>query len=585
MPGGTTSKRAYSTPTRPRPSAALATLTVEEFESFVDYEPEPVDLMSEDLANDFMKDRDSEIGDERLELVSAGPTSPLLEETIADTAPSQLSNNAGSPMLKLVKHTWSEDWYWRRVRSLGDKVLESHIADLERVLERQDNNIEQLSYAYHKIPEPRVKYLGHRTLTDLLKTLRQAEIKTAECSKLYMIIMDDMARSAMDPSVRDLTSALVFAGRIVGIDPNEGLEKAMDIFRQMEEGNRRADIVTFNTLGDLALRARRFDLFRSLLTETKQRGIQQDRYTGMLKIRYWGLLRNASRVKRAYRDMVAQGELVDTVVLNCVIKYLSVAGDHFTAEKTFERMKEIDDDKSHRQKVVPSDQWDKQRQLAKILRYSSWLFRFDRKSLQQLQDATPTCPNTHTYRIIIRHHCFATGNLHRIIDLLVEMQDRGLFLTRPVFFMVFAGFATHRRGNFSPWSIFQLNSMFELLMRYVDLSKDIAITHGMPQKYDNKCELNGRIVEVILQAYAEHSNSAKVRQVWEHIRAKWDAAEATVQHMEEYVSSLEASADSTRRRIENDGIEESHTDMVQRFSQWDDDDELYRLEMEDHACL
>ncbi|KAF2150535.1 hypothetical protein K461DRAFT_280539 [Myriangium duriaei CBS 260.36] len=597
-------RRAYASPTRPAASAAVASLSIEELESFVDTPEEPEELAGIDKVElgNIDKVRWSR------HRVNAGDTNQSFATLPLDPLPGvsrehvvQYPVNSFEPALdpkavrvpqmqqksiteghtfKITKHLAenTEIWKqrqdsWTRREDIRDENVERIVSSLEEQLARQSPDLKSVFETYSRLPEPRISYLYPRTVTSLLQMLRQVQVKTAEIVKQYFAVMDDMVRSGLAPSMRDFTSGLVFVGKTAGINPGYGLARALKIFRRMEQyGIRRADIFTFNTLGDLALRAHRLDVFRDLLRELSYRKIPHDRYTWLLKLRYWGLRNNANRIKRTYREMVAEGELIDTVVLNCVIRQLIIVHDAFTAEKTFERMKDIESSKPQEERATPPEEWNKQIQLAKMLRYASWLFRHDHENLKKLQHATPTSPNTYTYRMIVKHHCITTGNLHRVVDLLEEMQQRGLLITRPIFWMVFNGFERNTSGKFSPWNISQLDSMFELFVHYVKLSRETKKSETS-QKYDYRCDLNGRTIEKLVRAYAQHSDGARLRQIWETIRPMWKATKATIENMESYVVVLENTANPLRRHDKRAAALRRYVLSKLRHGQWDDGDD------------
>ena len=585
------SRRSYSSRTKPLEYAAVAHAHVEAIEEFKVETHDKVEhraTAAESTSNDtslarkkvavLVEDHAPAIRAKSMahEVVQKEPTGAVAHPTVRITRHLAQNPTKGEPKTKRArKHerrrkVESSTQNWLRIWFRGNASTRNQVNLLRKQLRYLNPHIESVFAAYLNIPFPRIKHMPDYVVADLLKVIRQSQSKSDKAAERYFVVMDDMVASGIAPSVRDFTSALWLVGRSNDSDPKLGLDRALDIFSRMEQhGNRRAHTVTFNTLGDLTLRARRFDLFKKTLQQMSARELREDRFTCLLRLRYFGLIREPAKVKQTYRDMISDGHLIDTTVLNCVIKNLMISGDTATAEKTFERMKETTDPITQENQVETSQAWNHQQQLAKILQYSSWLFQSDSDSLGQLQRSTPTSPNTYTYRLIIRYHCFTTKSLHRIVDLLDEMQQAGLFITRPIFYMVFAGFSTNSSGKFSPWNATQLEAIFDLFVQCVKWSRRSELeTHTRGEKFDHCCDFNERVTEAILQAFAEHTDGVRVRAVWKEIRSMWrTAALVTIEDMEALVESVE-SGEYVRYR-DGGGRERAASKNIG----WDEDDD------------
>ncbi|TKX23034.1 DEAD/DEAH box helicase-like protein 2 [Elsinoe australis] len=345
------------------------------------------------------------------------------------------------------------------VWTMNDKTAQL-VSDFTELLRRPKPDYDQIWKAYIALPQPRVVYFSGQVLVDFLALLRRVKVKHKDVVSRYLTVMEDMSQSDCRISPRDLNSAIHWIGRTKDVDPGESLEKAVEMFQKYEDGFMKGDLVTFNTLGYLALKAKRNGMVRTILETVAERQLQNDRYTYMLKIAYYGKMKNIQGVKKEYKNMIAAGELIDTIALNAVIRALLDAGDIFMAEKTLERMKEIHVTKT--QKPYAPEDWIGQRKLGHVLKYSAWQLRHHHDLRAEMQDLTPITPNSHTYRILIEHHAKVTGNLDRMVDLLGEALESNFPIQFGTWRDIFDGFEKHRYIRFSSWTASNLRKLHEL---------------------------------------------------------------------------------------------------------------------------
>ena len=309
-------------------------------------------------------------------------------------------------------------------------------------------------------------------------------------------------------------SAIAFCGQCFSHVHSGEVEKALITWKEMEnEANVESNVVTFNILFDMAAKAGKFVLADMILKEMDTRGLQYNRYFRVGNIYYNGLRGDGDGVRRAYRELVDAREIVDTVVMNCVIAALISAGELASAENVYDRMKHMLS--SHTGTRLPARRtWQDTRNLGRIFdRFArntrqNDFSKKDQARLALLKEQISIVPNIHTYAIFIEHYAWHTGDLHRISALLNEMQILGVAIQGRIFLKLFKGFSKHGGNAFTAWTPQRLKSVWNSLLAVLDDgAEDVRIGKWM--------------VIWAVRAFDQCAGREWALHIWEEMRARW----------------------------------------------------------------
>ncbi|MCJ1333824.1 hypothetical protein MMC10_010530 [Thelotrema lepadinum] len=265
--------------------------------------------------------------------------------------------------------------------------------------------------------------------------------------------------------------------------------------------------VTFNILFDAAIKAGEFKLAEMILHEMKERNLAITRFTRAGLIYYQGLRHDGNGVRRAYQEFVDAGEIVDTLVLNCVITSLVHAGEPVAAEHVYHRMKEMHQRLGGHE--VPLLDYKASRDLGRALQRASAEHRHDKQYLSDLQKRQTLAPNYRTYTILISHHASPQGGaLERIVRLIEEMQAYGLPVRGRIFMELFRGFAFHGGVRYTAWTTVRLSSVWTTFIKLDEEEmKDVYIAKW--------------IVIWILRAFNRCAGPHTALQIWNEVQERW----------------------------------------------------------------
>lgn len=314
--------------------------------------------------------------------------------------------------------------------------------------------------AYQKLPKPGVAFLPRGTVRVFLQRMATPWQKSEKTMIRYLSLIDDMQEAGLPITRWEWASAIYLAGRSFGRVTRKDLVRAFEMWKQMEQqAGVRAHNVTFNILFDLAVRSNMYVVAQSILKEMHDRGLRLNRLGRVSIIYFHGLRRDGDAVRKSYRDFVDAGEIVDTLVLNCVIASLLNAGEPEAAEQIYERMKSLysqlhvqegDDGQITYYKRYPgAGERTIDRQLAsnhlnRALLNASRLKDVLPDHHKQLQEAMPLVPDHTTFRALIAYHVNVSGDLDRVVVLMNDMAETfGLPFSSTLFQLLFKGFALH----------------------------------------------------------------------------------------------------------------------------------------------
>lgn len=365
------------------------------------------------------------------------------------------------------------------------------------LLLQDDSPNRALFEAYKELPQPGVAYLPRGVVRLLLQRMSTPWVKTQASKLRYLSLIDDMQEAKLPLTLSEWSSAVYLAGRSFSrIDLNE-VGRAFNIWRQMEtDAGVRSSHVTFNILFDVAVRAGKFALGETILAEMHKRNLRLNRMGRVSLMYYHGLRGDGDGVRKAYHDFVEAGEIVDTLVLNCVIASLINAQEPTAAEQIYQRMKDMqatlrkgwtDDGQETLFKLHPApgsnmigDQM-ASNQLGRVLGRASHLRDKMPEKHQELQASMPLTPNFTTFRVMLAYHAGISGDLDRMTVLLNEMLENFDIPLFPVVFqLLFKGFAIHgpKGGPDSAWSKARLDMTWDACR--VAIKDSIEVTLGKP---------------------------------------------------------------------------------------------------------
>ncbi|KAL8814321.1 MAG: hypothetical protein Q9223_006445 [Gallowayella weberi] len=375
------------------------------------------------------------------------------------------------------------------------------------ILEDKTSSHAQIYEAYCQLPSPGVRHISRVSRRLLFHRLAVIESKTRQSMLRYLSLVDDMKEALIPLSKSEWNTAIAYAGQCyVHIDALQ-VEAALRIWKEMEqEAGVRSRSVTFNILFDTALKAEKFVLAEMILKEMDTRGLKYTRYSHVSFIYYHGLRGDGVGIRKAYRDLVQAGQIVDTVVMNCVISSLIRAGELPAAEQVYERMKRFLHAKTG--EYIPPRDWRYSRDLGQILDTASQTMRNQPKKLEKLQAQQCLAPDIRTFSIFIDYHVHITGELRRITVLLGEMQDLQIPMQGRIFVKIFRGFARHGGVKYTSWTTQRLEAVWKSLLGALDRQ-----TEGITvMKW---------VVVWVVRAFAKCCGKARALQVWEEIRDRW----------------------------------------------------------------
>lgn len=362
-------------------------------------------------------------------------------------------------------------------RQLREITVTQAFVDI--LLDDQSSNA-ALFRAYKRLPQPGMAFLPRGIIRLFLQRMSTPWQKSAKSMIRYLSLIDDAQKADVPITHAEWASAIYLAGRSFNQVTQAEVDSAFLIWRRMEnEAGVKSHHVTFNILFDIAVRAGKFPLAQMVLKEMHDRGFRLNRLGRVSIIYYHGLRGDGDAVRKAYRDFVDAGEIVDTLVLNCVIAALYNAQEPTAAEQIYERMKSLQQnlraDKRDDGQIVLYRRYPgpggeviehelASNHLDRILLNASRLKNLSPQHHQNLQDSMPLRPDHITFRTMISHHVNVSGNLNRVTVLLDEM-DR-LFNLAPqsiTFQLMFKGFALHGRTHDpdATWSVKRLDMVWE----------------------------------------------------------------------------------------------------------------------------
>ncbi|KAI4162576.1 MAG: hypothetical protein LQ342_003807 [Letrouitia transgressa] len=382
------------------------------------------------------------------------------------------------------------------------------IQALLTVLQNPGSNPGNIFEAYTHLPWPGVSYLNGQNRSRLLSQLGDVHIKHRSREQLrYLSVAEDMRSASLPLNEAQWNTIIAFTGRCYARVQAADVASALISWRDMEqEAGVESGVVTFNVLFDIATKAGKFGLAEKILKEMEARNLPPNRYSQAAMIYYNGLKGNGNGVRRAYREYVEAGHIVDTVIMNCVIASLIRAGELSAAEQSFERMKRLMHNKTGVR--IPLYDWRDVKDLGRMLNRAADNFRHDPDRLQRLQRNQLLAPNLTTYSIFLQYHVSQSGELRRVAELLGEMAYLDVPIQGGVFRKLFEGFAWHGGVRYTAWTSSRLESVYRALLAALDEGLgDVVVMKWM--------------VLWAVRAFGRCCGQKRTLEVWKELGSRW----------------------------------------------------------------
>jgi len=443
----------------------------------------------------------SEPYEESAPLPSLPPASELsgLPESLKSSKPFDPSNSSAS--LDILRPAESPPLSERRESNYDDPSA----TKLLEILDKDDCTHVAAFQAYSELRYPGVWYLSDDSIRLLFRRLSVVEKKNKDSMLRYLSVVDDMKSSGFDMTQAEWNSAIAFCGQCFARISADDVETALRTWKEMEEEAKvKGGHVTFNILFDMAAKSGKFVLAEMILKEMETRKLRINRYARVGLIFYHGLKADGDGIRRAYREFVEAGEIVDTVVMNCVIASFMRAGEPSAADQVYERMKRMLS--KYTGQTIPLLRWKETRDLGRILNRAAREFKDQPERLQQLRNEQLLAPNLRTYAIFVEHHASRTGELRRISTLLTEMSHLGIPIHGRIFLKIFKGFAFHGGLRYTSWTTARLESVWDALLVAVE-ETDVKVMRWT--------------VVWAVRAFERCAGRERMFEVWGELRRRW----------------------------------------------------------------
>lgn len=392
-----------------------------------------------------------------------------------------------------------------------------HINRLKKLLLNDEASHDDVFETYKKLPTPGVVYLDIDTIRALLHHLAIVERPTPIAMQRYLSVLDDMKTAHIHIKRSEWTSAIHLTGRAMGQVSADDVQSALHVWHDMEHrAGLKGGYVTLNVLFNVAIKAEKYSLAETFIKEMQTRRLKPHRHYRVSLLYYHGVLQDGNAVRRAYQDLVAAGDIVDTVVLNAVIAALIRAGEPSAAEHVFERMKRLN---AERRVSAPGHRffnrtWRDRRALGLHLTYESRKLKKQggMEQLKELQDYAPVAPNSRTYALLIRHQASTAGNIDRVTELMQEMRHNSVPFEGTIFTVIFHGFNSFGGVRYSSWTRDKLERFWTQYLQ--------ALNQNLERMW-----LSRMVVVAALRAFAKCTDPERTLGVWEEMRELWHPSE------------------------------------------------------------
>ncbi|GAO16196.1 hypothetical protein UVI_02045120 [Ustilaginoidea virens] len=318
---------------------------------------------------------------------------------------------------------------------------------------------------YTRLPEPRMLFLPWAWRNRLLKVMGTPFRRDTESMLRYFALVADVKNAGLTLRRTQWNFALAFATKYTARATNQEMKSALRLWREMEkEANVMGNDVTFNVLFDVAAKSGHFTLAEMIYKEMETRGIGFTRFHHVSLIHYFGLKLDSGGIRAAYKEMVDAGEMIDPVVLNCVISGLLRCGEEDAAEYTYQKMRN-----SHASVPdMPRRDYMMKKVVTKVLMFFAKVGKQHPQLKDSLQMSVQRAPDLHTYTLLVQHYAIRAGNLAKVAQYLDEMKHLKISVHPTLFLALFKGFHLHGGYAGSEWSEKRLRGVLAALYQAKD---------------------------------------------------------------------------------------------------------------------
>lgn len=450
-----------------------------------------------------------------------------------------------------------------------DDMLKQNLEELITLLQPgaswDKDAVWTLYQAISKADAPGVSYLENDQLRRLMSYFSTVQYHgLSSNSERYLHLVMDMRRANKAMTAKEWTAAINAAARSKRTMGDDDFQAGLQMWEDMTGEGVQNDEVTFNVFFEIAFRSGRYALAEQILHEMEQRGMQINRHIRTSKIYFYGARGDGEGIRRAFKEFIDAGEIVDTTTLNCLMAAYINAGQPQAAEHVFVRMKEIhyqvtrlasrgSDSKAAKrsiQRPSPSTQWRETRKLARALNEAAIALRSapDIERQELLEASIPRGPDPQSFRILLRAACHTSGDYRRVESLVEEMllvwhypADGSIFVT------LLKGFAKYGGVKYEPyWTNRQLDELWNALLQGIDqgvvrieagmvtAALDAWSTAWRTESWEpstsfptsesslaaSKHDAFGPIDDTA-QSSASDARAERLWQVWESLRSRW----------------------------------------------------------------
>lgn len=406
---------------------------------------------------------------------------------------------------------------------------------LDEALKDFSKDPEEAFLIYRDLPAPRVPYLESNSRHRLLHHLAVVEHKDEHSMLRYLSVVDDMKGTAIPLRTSEWNSALSFTSRYVGKSTEVEVESALHMWREMEHvAGVRSDDATFNILFDVASKAGKFTLAEMIYTEMLARGFEFTRFHHVSQIHFCGLKGDGDGARAAYKTLVEAGEIVDTVVLNAMMSALFRAHEANAAENIYERMKKIHITTPG--SVLPPTDYRVRRDITRVLMKLATMAKKDPTKREAFQRKAIIAPDLQTFRILVNYFAVQAGELDKAAKFLEEMEWFGVPIHGALFVALLKGFAVHGGVRYTHWTDRRLENVWKALMDAID---NDAID----------CYMSKWMVVWAIRAFAKCCGKARMVDVWEQIKEKYDPGQEDLDFVLTALRPLLEGEDMAKKRM------------------------------------
>ncbi|KAL7810783.1 pentatricopeptide repeat-containing protein [Trichoderma aethiopicum] len=408
-------------------------------------------------------------------------------------------------------------------------------------------SLDEIYKLYCQLPEPRMLCLTWQWRNRLLKVMGTPQKRDMDSMLRYFALVADVKNAGLTLRRSQWNFALAFATKYAARASTQEMESALRIWKEMEkEAHMTGNEVTFNILFDVAAKAGNFTLADMIYKEMEKRGIEFNRFHHVSLIHYFGLKLDSGGVRAAYREMVESGEMIDTVVLNCVISGLLRCGEEAAAEETYQRMKNDHDMASE----MPQKDYMMNKVVTKVLMMFSRVGKQHPELKKSFQTNVRLAPDLRTYKLLVNHYATRVGNLQKVAQYLDEMKHLKIAIHPTIFLALFKGFYMHGGYPGSDWSEQRLQ----------------GVLAGFYQAHDERgadFRIDQWVVIWALRAVKKCSSNEALIQTFESMSQRWVISPERQQFMHALFQNILHDKDLKSTR--NDGLEQMRSKDAQWF--------------------